>query len=310
MSVNSTAEMMPSQAQFEVGKKTSPLLRWLQLLLQSKTGTSGFIIVVSIILIAIFAPQLAPYDPSAIDVANTLKPPSWMTGGQVQHLLGTDNLGRDILSRIIYGTQVSLLVGCCAVILSGLIGVSLGIICGYYGGRWFDTVIMRIVDAKMAIPGILFMLVIIGVFGPSLLTLILVMGITNWTSYTRLIRGEVLSLKQRDFVRAARSLGTKDFVIMRKHIFPNVFSTFIVVSTLSVGGTIVSEASLSFLGLGIQPPTVSWGYMLNEGRNYLATSWWLATFPGLAITITVLGIIFLGDWLRDVLDPRSQRRRT
>jgi peptide/nickel transport system permease protein len=310
MSTHAPAERLAASYKFDIGKRTNPLLRWTRLLLHSKTGTVGFIIVTIICMTAIFAPLIAPYNPAVINVANTLKPPFWMTGGTTAHILGTDNLGRDILSRIIYGSQISLLVGLCAVLLSGLIGVSLGIICGFYGGRWFDAVIMRIVDAKMAIPGILFMLVIIGVFGPSVLTLIVVMGITNWTSYTRLIRGEVLSLKQRDFVRAARSLGTRDRDIMRKHILPNIFSTFIVVSTLSVGGTIVSEASLSFLGLGIQPPTVSWGYMLSEGKDYLATSWWLATFPGVAITTTVLGIIFLGDWLRDVMDPRSQGRRS
>lgn len=310
MSAHTQAERLAAAYKFDVGKKASPMRRWLYLLLQSHTGTVGLIIVTIFCLTALLAPLIAPSDPAAIDVANALKPPFWMDGGTTAHILGTDNLGRDIFSRLIYGSQISLVVGLCAVILSGLIGVSLGIVCGFYGGRWFDTVIMRIVDAKLAIPGILFMLVVIGVFGPSVLTLILVMGVTNWTSYTRLIRGEVLSLKQRDFVRAARSLGTRDRVIMRKHLFPNIFSTFIVVSTLSVGGTIVSEASLSFLGLGIQPPTVSWGYMLSEGKDYLATSWWLATFPGMAITTVVLGITFLGDWLRDVMDPRSQGRRT
>lgn len=280
-----------------------------RLLRKSKTGMAGAAIILLIVLTAMLAPVLSPHDPAAIDVAEMLAPPFWMSGGSAEHLLGTDNLGRDILSRIIYGAQISLLVGGCAVLVAGMIGVTLGVICGFYGGGWFDTVIMRIVDAQLAIPGILLMLVIVGIFGPSLLMIIVVIGLTDWVSYTRLIRGEVLGIRQLDFIRAARSLGTKDRIIMFRHIFPNIFGTLVVISTLSVGTAIISEASLSFLGLGIQPPTVSWGYMLNEGKDYLATSWWLATFPGIAITLTVLGIIFLGDWLRDLFDPRSHNRR-
>lgn len=281
-----------------------------RLLRKSKTGMAGAVIILLILLTAMLAPVLAPHDPAAIDVAQMLAPPFWMSGGSAEHLLGTDNLGRDILSRIVYGAQISLLVGGCAVLVAGMIGVTLGVICGFYGGGWFDTVIMRIVDAQLAIPGILLMLVIVGIFGPSLLMIIVVIGLTDWVSYTRLIRGEVLGIRQLDFIRAARSLGTKDRLIMFRHIFPNIFGTLVVISTLSVGTAIISEASLSFLGLGIQPPTVSWGYMLNEGKDYLATSWWLATFPGIAITLTVLGIIFLGDWLRDLFDPRSHNRRS
>jgi peptide/nickel transport system permease protein len=168
---------------------------------------------------------------------------------------------------------------------------------------------MRIVDANMAIPNILMIIVIIGVLGASTTTLTLVLGLTGWITYTRLIRSEVLSMRERDFVRAARSIGTRDGVIMLRHILPNIVPTIIVVSTLTFGGNIVVEASLSFLGLGIQPPTVTWGYMLNEGRDYIATGWWIAAFPGLAITVTVLAILFVGDWARDVLDPRSKGRR-
>ena len=164
---------------------------------------------------------------------------------------------------------------------------------------------MRTVEAFLANTNILFMLVILGVLGPSLLTLIIVLGVTNWIIYARMIRGEVMSIKERDYVVASKSIGTKNLQIIRKHVLPNVFSSFIVISTLSVATTIILEASLSFLGLGVQPPTVSWGGMLSEGRDYLATSWWIATFPGIAITLTVLGIIFMGDWLRDLLDPRS-----
>ncbi|WP_424768215.1 ABC transporter permease [Paenibacillus sp. sgz302251] len=290
---------------FDFSNECKAIGRWRNLLLSSKTGTAGFVIVTIVLVTALLAPYLAPHDPALMNARNTLAPPFWMEKGTTDHLLGTDNLGRDILSRIIYGTQISLLVSVVSVLIAGVIGIFLGVVCGFYGGRWFDILIMRVVDAKMAIPGILLMLVIISVFGTSVTTLILVLGFTEWTAYTRLVRGEVLSIKQLDYVRAARSIGTKDRVIMFKHILPNIISICIVISTLTVGGNIVLEASLSFLGLGVQPPIVSWGYMLNEGRDHIATSWWISTFPGIAITLTVLGIIFLGDWLRDVFDPRT-----
>lgn len=288
-------------------KKPSSVKKWTRLLLRSKTGTVGLIIVFLVFLIAILAPVLSPHDPAAINAANMLQPPFWMEGGSTANLLGTDNLGRDILSRILYGSQISLLVGITSVVVAGIIGVTIGLIAGYYGG-FIDNVLMRLVDSFLAIPTILFALVILSVFGPSVITLIFVLGATNWVNYARLVRGEVLTIKERDFVRAAHSIGVKGNKIITRHLLPNVISSFIVISTLSVATTIILEASLSFLGLGVQPPTVSWGSILSDGRDYLATSWWLATFPGIAITITVLGIIFLGDWLRDVLDPRSQSK--
>ena len=287
--------------------KKSALKKWTKMLLKSKTGTVGFLIVVAVIFVAVFANFLAPHDPAEISPAKMLQPPSWIDGGDKAHVLGTDNLGRDILSRIIYGSRVSLLVGVASVILAGLIGVIVGLVSGYYGG-WLDTILMRIVDSFLSIPNILFALVFLSVFGPSVITLIIVLGVTNWVAYARIVRGETLSIKEREFVKAARSMGVKNKKIIVRHVLPNVISSFIVISTLSVATTIILEASLSFLGLGVQPPTVSWGGILSDGRDYLATSWWLATFPGVAITITVLGIIFLGDWLRDVLDPRSQSR--
>ncbi|PKG25340.1 ABC transporter permease [Niallia nealsonii] len=309
MTINTQKISSPVQVSYEIEKKISPIKRWSKLLLKSRTGLAGLIIVLLVILLAIFAPAISPHDPAKVNSANILKPPFWMEGGSLEFILGTDNLGRDVLSRIIYGSRVSLLVGICAVIVSGAIGAFLGIISGFLGG-WVDALIMRITDAFLALPSILIMLVLIGVFGPSLTTLILVMGFTDWVSYTRLVRGEVLSLKERDFIRAAHSIGTKKSSIMTKHLLPNVFSTFIVISTLNVASAIISESSLSFLGLGIQPPTVSWGYMLSEGQAYLSTSWWIATFPGIAITITVIGITFLGDWLRDVMDPFQQGGRS
>ncbi|MGG0719028.1 ABC transporter permease [Robertmurraya massiliosenegalensis] len=282
--------------------------RWLKMLLHSKTGTVGFLIVFAVIFVAIFASFLAPHDPAANNLGDMLKPPAWAEGGSLTYLLGTDNLGRDILSRIIYGSRVSLLVGVFSVILAGAIGIIVGLLAGYYGGI-IDTVLMRLVDSFLAIPSILFILVVLSIFNPSLIVLIVVIGFTNWVTYARVVRGEVLSIKEREFVKASRSIGTKNITIMIKHVLPNIISSFIIISTLSVATTIVLEASLSFLGLGIQPPEVSWGGMLTDGRNYLATNWWLATFPGIAITVTVLGIIFLGDWLRDVLDPRTQSRK-
>ncbi|WP_082677221.1 ABC transporter permease [Bacillus sp. FJAT-29937] len=288
--------------------KVSPIKRWAKLLFQSKTGTVGFFIVFLVVFVAIFADILAPYDPAKNNLSDMLKPPAWSDGGSPAYLLGTDNLGRDILSRIIFGTRVSLLVGVFSVILAGIIGIVVGLFAGYYGGI-VDNVLMRIVDSFIAIPSILFILVVLSVFRPSLLVLIIVIGFTNWVTYARVVRGEVLSIKEREFVKASKSIGTSSITIMIKHILPNILSSFIVISTLSVATTIVLEASLSFLGLGIQPPEVSWGGMLTDGRNYLATNWWLATFPGIAITVTVLGIIFLGDWLRDVLDPRTQIRK-
>ncbi|RLJ91331.1 peptide/nickel transport system permease protein [Planococcus citreus] len=263
---------------------------------------AGLIIVVTVVLIAILAPVLAPHDPAQTNVVDRLLPPFWL-GGTMEFPLGTDNLGRDILSRIIFGSRISLLVGISAVLLAGAIGMALGLIAGYYGKFW-DFLIMRTVDSLLAIPNILFMLIILAVMGPSLITLILVLGGTSWVVYARMVRSETLSVKERDYVRSARAIGAKNGRIIRKYILPNVISSFIVIATLNVATTIILEASLSFLGLGIQSPDVSWGLMLSDGREYIATSWWVATFPGIAITITVLGVIFLGDWLRDVLDPK------
>ncbi|MCY7557985.1 ABC transporter permease [Paenibacillus macerans] len=280
---------------------------FLKRLLRSKTGTVGAVLVLIVCLTALLAPLLAGHDPAAVDPLNRLKPPMWLEGGTKEHWLGTDNLGRDMWSRIVYGSRVSLIVGIGAVLVSGAIGAVLGLVSGFYG-KWIDAVIMRVADGFMAIPTILFMLVVMAVVGPGLTTLIFVIGVTNWVSYTRVVRGEVLSIKERDFVKAAKAVGAKNGRIILKHILPNILSSFIVISGMNVATTIIMEASLSFLGLGIKPPDVSWGGMLSDGRQYVATSWWVATFPGLAITVTVLGVIFLGDWLRDVLDPRMKTK--
>ncbi|MEK8130624.1 ABC transporter permease [Paenibacillus filicis] len=272
-------------------------------LVHSKTGILGLAVLLAIAVIAVAAPLLAPHDPAQTNVARKLLPPAWSARGIAEYPLGTDNLGRDIWSRLIYGSRVSLIVGFCSVIISGMIGIVLGLISGYYG-RWIDVLIMRIVDALLAIPTILFMMLFMFVLGPGIGTLIFVIGVTSWVSYARMIRSEVLAVRERDFVRSAKAVGAGDLRIIFVHVLPNVISSFIVISTLSIGRVIIAEASLSFLGLGIQSPDVSWGGMLSDGRQYLATSWWVATFPGIIITITVLAVIFVGDWLRDWLDPK------
>ncbi|MDR0655898.1 MAG: ABC transporter permease [Treponema sp.] len=275
-------------------------------ILKSKTGATGMLVVIVVTFCALFAPGLAPYEPGKISPSEMMSPPViWQSGESPVHLLGTDNLGRDIFSRIIYGSQISILVGICSMLLSGVIGITLGLLSGYYGGI-VDSVIMRLADSFHSIPRILLAMVILTVSGPGVLTLIFVIGVTSWVTYARLIRSETLSIKQKEFVKAARTIGTSNICIIFKHILPNVMPSCIVVSTLSVANSIIVEATLSFLGLGIPPSIVSWGGMLSDGRTYLATNWWIATFPGLAITITVLGIMFLGNWVRDLLDPHNQ----
>ncbi|MBD2845386.1 ABC transporter permease [Paenibacillus sp. IB182496] len=306
---DSTNDAGPADVRVAAAARRKPgsWTRLLRSLIRSKTGAVGALIVVTVVLLAALAPLLAPHDPADVEPLQRLKPPVWMEGGLPGHLLGTDNLGRDILSRIVYGAQVSLLVGIGAVLVSGAVGAVLGLVSGYFGG-WINALIMRVADAFLAIPTILLMLVVLAVVGPGLTTLIFVIGFTNWVPYARVVRGEVLSIKERDFVKAAQAVGARSGRILYKHILPNIISSFIVISGMSVATTIILEASLSFLGLGITSPDVSWGGMLSDGRSYVATSWWVATFPGIAITVTVLGVIFLGDWLRDVLDPRMKER--
>ena len=280
--------------------------RFFKLLIRSSTGTTGFIIVAVICFCAVFAKQLAPHDPNAMNLVNMTKPPVWLQEGDWNNILGTDNLGHDILSRMLYGARISLLVGVLATMLSGIAGMFLGLISGYYGGI-IDHIVMRVADAFYAIPGILLALVTLMVFKSSgIMTLVLVIAAISWVPYARLIRSEVLRLKEKEFVKASRTIGSSSGFIILNDILTNVWPTFIVVSTMSVAGSIITEASLSFLGGGIQEPLVSWGGMLSDGRVLLATHWWVATFPGIMITITILGITFLGNWLRDVLDPRTK----
>jgi peptide/nickel transport system permease protein len=252
---------------------------------------------------AVFAPQLAPWDPGKQMLLKRLRPPVWQQRGLGEHPLGTDHLGRDILSRVLHGGRISLGVGLCAVTLSALIGVPLGLMAGFFGGR-ADAFIMRIVDVFLAIPYILLAMGVVFALGPSLLNVILVMAVTRWVQFARIVRAEVLSIREREFVTGARARGNRSLRVLLRHVLPNALTPIIVVATLELAFMIIYESALSFLGLGVQPPTPTWGWMLSDGRNYLATAWWLATLPGLAIMLTVLAVNLLGDWLRDTLDPR------
>lgn len=278
-------------------------------LLRSPVGLVGFILVAGALIGAIFAPWLAPHDPTAFNFRSRFVPPMWLDGGTTQFPLGTDQLGRDLLSRLFFGSRVSLMVGFLGVLISLVIGVILGLIAGYFGG-WLDNVISRVIDTFMAIPFIVLAMSVIAVVGPqggnSILILVIVLGATGWVTFARVVRGEVMAVKSLEYVEAARALGQVQFWIVARHVLPNVSASIIVLGTLNVAAVIIAESALSFLGLGVQPPVVTWGIMLSDGRDHLATSWWLSTFPGIAITLTTLGMIMLGDWLRDLLDPRMQ----
>ena len=252
---------------------------------------------------ALAAPQIAPWDPGRQMLIKRLRPPMWQERGLREHPLGTDHLGRDILSRILYGGRISLGVGLSAVTLSCLIGVTLGLLAGFHGGRT-DAFIMRVVDVFLAIPYILLAMGVVFALGPSLLNVILVMAVTRWVQFARIVRADVLSIREREFVSGARARGNRSMRLLLRHVLPNALTPIIVVATLELAFMIIYESALSFLGLGVQPPTPTWGWMLADGRNYVATAWWLATFPGLAIMLTVLAVNLLGDWLRDTLDPR------
>lgn len=266
----------------------------------------GVIFVILLLLVsAIFSPWIAPHDPIKLNLGNALKPPCWQKGGTSTNFLGTDNLGRDVLSRIIYGARISLIVGFAAVLFSGMLGTSLGIISGYFGGK-IDAVIMRLTDTMLSLPILLLSLAIIGAIGPSLRNIIVVVAITQWVGYTRITRFEAMSLSKYEFIEMAIISGCRWWRILLVHIFPNILNSAVVLATLNVGRMIVFEATLSFLGLGVKPPTPTWGGMLADGRIYLSNAWWVATFPGIAIAITVLAGNLLGDWLRDELDPRHQ----
>jgi ABC-type dipeptide/oligopeptide/nickel transport system permease subunit len=269
-------------------------------LLRSKSALIGGTVLLAIVLAALLAPLMSPYDPIKTSQRTSLEAPS------LAHYMGTDRFGRDVLTRVLWGGRLSLPVGFVSVVIAAVVGVALGLIAGYYGGR-LDAVIMRFVDLLLAFPGILLALAIVAVLGASLLNLMIAVGIASIPDYVRITRGTVLSVKEREFVLAARTVGIRDSAIILRHILPNVLAPLIVLATLGMAAAIITASALSFLGLGIKPPTPEWGNMLAEGREILQHAWWVAFFPGLAIMLTVFAINLLGDGLRDALDPRMKR---
>ncbi len=272
-------------------------------ILKRPSAMVGGILLLLILATSVLFPLVFHIDPLDQDLLARFSPPVWQEGGTWKHLLGTDNLGRDILSRLLYGSRVSLLVGFSAVLVASIIGIFLGLLSGYYGGK-LDNVIMRIADVFMAYPFMLLTISVIAVLGPSIFNLIIVLGISDWVTYARTIRGSVLSIKTKEYVEASRSIGTPHIIIILRHVLPNVISPLIVLATLRVANIIIWESGLSYLGMGTPPPMPTWGRMLSEGRIYITEAWWLVTIPGLAIMLTILSINLLGDGLRDALDPR------
>ncbi len=258
-----------------------------------------------VVLMALGADYLAPQDPGEVNLLDRLKPPGYVDDSGRVHYLGTDPLGRDLFSRLVYGSRVSLLVGFSAVLIGGTLGLFLGLLSGYYG-HWLEDVIMRLADIQLAFPNILLYIVVLAVIGPGLINVIAILGFTGWVVYGRVARGQVLSVREQEFVIAAQSIGCRDSRILWRHVLPNIFGTLIVVASFAVASNIIAEASLSFLGLGVPPAVPTWGIMLSEGKEYLRDAWWPVTFPGIAIALTVLSINSLGDWLRDYLDPRMK----
>ena len=301
MSVPAAIDRLPLPD--ELHPPRSEWIVFFQRLARRRTALFGFCVVVIVVLTALAAPLLTPYDPTEQDIGERLKAPGWHDEAGRLRPLGTDHLGRDLLARVIYGARPALLVGFAAVVISGVLGLLVGLLSGYFGG-WIDDLFMRLADIQLAFPFILLAIAVIGVVGPSLTTIIVVIGVSSWVVYARIVRGAVLSVREREFVQAARALGGRDIRVLARHVLPNVLTPWLVVATLDMARVIVIESALSFLGLGVQPPTPTWGGMLADGRVYISTAWWLATFPGLAILVTVLGINLFGDGLRDTLDPR------
>lgn len=300
------AEVADRLAAVGVVPQRNEFKRFTRSLMRSKTGLVGLIIVILAISVAVLAPVVSPYDPAAQDLRGRLSPPAWTAEGTTKYLLGTDSLGRDILSRMIHGSRISLIVGATAVLIGGLLGVLVGLFAGYYRGVT-DMILMRLADIQLALPSLVLYLTIMAVLGPSLRNLILGLGITNWVIFGRVVRSEVMALRGAQFVDAARSIGVRDGRIIFRHVLPNILNSVIVLSTIIVASMILAEAGLSFLGLGVPPPTPTWGGMVSDGRDYVETAWWISTIPGVVILFVVLGFNLFGDWLRDYLDPRLRR---
>ena len=291
------AELGPVRAQ-----EREPARATLRRLLRLRWGVAAGVVLLVIVACSALAPWIAPHDPLAVDIRHRLSPPAWMDGGTRDHLLGTDPVGRDLLARMIYGGRVSLVVGVVAVLMSATIGVLLGLAAGYSGGN-VDWLIMTGINVMLTFPFVLLALAVIAVLGPSLGNMIIVLGVAGWPIYARVVRAETLTIREREFVLAGRALGMSHARLVFRQILPNLVSVIVVIATLQVAQVIILESFLSFLGLGIQPPTPAWGNMLGEGRLYMLNSWWIATFPGLAIFVTTLVINLMGNALRDWLDP-------
>jgi peptide/nickel transport system permease protein len=287
----------------------SELKRIARTFLLSKTATLGALIFALFLFTALLAPILVPHDPALQDLERRLSPPIGlgMEKASLEYPLGNDNLGRDILSRLLVGSRVSLVVGVSTILLASSVGSLIGAVSGFYRGL-LDNIVMRIVDTWMAFPSLLLAIAFGAALGPGLFNLVLALSLTIWVVYCRVVRAEVLSLRERDYVLAARAMGASDLRIILRHVLPNVLAPILVISTLQMGVVIISEASLNFLGVGVQSSVPTWGGMLSDGREFMRDAWWLATFPGLAISIVVLGVNLLGDGLRDALDPRLRRR--
>jgi peptide/nickel transport system permease protein len=270
---------------------------------RARMAPIGLAILLVLLLSSIFAGQIAPHDPNQVDVVQRLKPPFWLANGSFEYVLGTDSVGRDVLSRIVYGGRVALAVGVASVVISGFLGVALGLAAGYRRG-WLDAVISRIGEIQLAFPFILLAISVLAVVGPGVGNVIFVLGTYGWVTYARVVRAQTLSWREKEFVEAARCIGVSDLAIMLRHILPNMLGPIIVIASFSMATNVLAEAALSFLSLGVPLSIPSWGSMLADARDYLQDAWWLSTFPGLALMLTVLGINVVGDWLRDYLDPR------
>lgn len=290
---------MQAQQQTRVASGRSPARDAWRRLRRSPSALIGGVVLVVVILSALLAPVVSPYEPIKTNQRASLKPPS------LEHPMGTDRFGRDVLSRVLWGGRLSLPVGVVSVVIAAVIGVAFGLIAGFYGG-WIDSIIMRLVDLLLAFPGILLALAIVSILGDSLFNLMIAIGIASIPDYVRITRSTVLSVREREYVLAARTLGIRNSAIVLRHILPNVLAPLIVLATLGMAGALITGSALSFLGLGIKPPTPEWGNMLAEGRSFLQRAWWVAFFPGLAIMVTVFAINLLGDGLRDALDPRMK----
>lgn len=265
---------------------------------RNRLAMTGLAVVLLLFLISMLAPVLTPYDPSAIHAWDVLQPPSW------KHWLGTDELGRDVLTRVLFGARISLKVGFVAVGIAVALGTVIGLIAGYYGG-WVDSLLMRLVDIMLCFPSFFLILAVIAFLNPSIWIIMAVIGLTGWMGVARMVRAEVLAIREMDYIMAARCIGCSDLRIILRHILPNALSPVLVAATLGVAGAILTESALSFLGIGVQPPTPSWGNILTSGKDYIEFAWWLSLFPGLAILVTVLAYNLLGEGVRDALDPRT-----